>query len=321
MFDCPRPRLSQARFQQRIAVVPDLFRGFLDYPETGDSDNDEHDAIEQYNSESVAELAVLLEWEEGPPSINEATQASTLSHVGRDTSFLDEPVPLAEYDGELAQPLHELEYDDRGLLREVKVNEWLASIEEVDDAQFKKINKILLGFSGRRLQNWLTWLREKKWNGKSLLLFLQFRTYWDENCELWERLQWSLGLKFWFRVLDRNSLTRDDSYLLISRRCHCSADDVIDQEWFEDWESFDLWARVALDFFSFASFVMYRSQFVYAEDWRNRRDLQVELDRAADDVVLTMSRSELPAQHRGPRSWFSGQDWYAPIEWHDGLGW
>ena len=29
MLDCPRPRLSQARFQQRIAVVPDLFRGFL----------------------------------------------------------------------------------------------------------------------------------------------------------------------------------------------------------------------------------------------------------------------------------------------------
>ncbi len=29
MLDCPRARLSQARFQQRNTVVPDLFRGFL----------------------------------------------------------------------------------------------------------------------------------------------------------------------------------------------------------------------------------------------------------------------------------------------------
>ena len=292
-----------------------------DSSEINDQDGDPLDGPWSSDRESHEERAILQEWDEEQPSSAGVVKPDTLGDIEVDNPFLDEPEPSAEYDSELGQPLYELDYDILDLHRTVTVNEWVASIDEISDAELEEITALLLEFSQSRLRRWLPWLREKQWTGQSLLLFLQFRAYWDENENLWECLQWSPGLKFWRQVLNRNSLSLNNSYLLVQRRSHCSADEVIAPEWFEDWDSLDLWVRVTQGFYAFSSFVMYRSQLNYAEDSRLRPDLQADFDAHVKDSSSKMSKLDFPAHRYGPRLWFAGQDWYDPVEWHDGLGW
>ena len=295
----------------------------VDEEDAGYWDDGQFDVLELHDRESSAEWAALLDLDgdtaqlNGPPSVNH--DAFNVMEV--DGSFLDEPPPVAEYDGELRQLLYESDSYILDLHGEVQVDQWVASIEVISDAEAREIAELLRDFSKHRLRRWLPWLRGQQWSGQSLLLFLQFRAYWDDHCELWECLRWAPGLKFWLGVPDRNSMSLGNSYLLVQRRLHCSADEVLDPEWFEDWDRIDVWVRVTQGFFSFSSFVMYRSQLIYAEDWRRRPDLDVDLTQPVRNAVLKMDKWDIQAYRDWSRLWFDEQDWHDPAEWHDGLGW
>lgn len=295
----------------------------VDEQDAGYWDDGQFDVLELHDRESSAEWAALLDLDgdtaqlNGPSSVN----PDAFNVIEVDGSFLDEPPPVAEYDGELRQLLYEPDSYIQDLHVEVQIDQWVASIEVISDAEAREIAELLRDFSKHRLRRWLPWLRGQQWSGRSLLRFLQFRAYWDDNCELWECLRWAPGLKFWLGVHDRNSMSLGNSYLLVQRRLHCSADEVIDPEWFEDWDRIDVWVRVTQGFFSFSSFVMYRSQFIYAEDWRRRPDLDVDLTQPVRNAVLKMDKWDIQAYRDWSRLWFDEQDWYDPAEWHDGLGW
>lgn len=295
----------------------------FDFPEPDGWEDAQDFSIESYNGDSSAELAILLEWGEGQSDGNSGLlYPGTLDDVEHYTlNDLDEPEPSAEYDGELGQILYELDHEIPDLPRSIRVDQWLNTVQEMSDFQRREIAGLLLEFSGARLRRWLPWLCKQQWTGNSLLLFMQFRAFWDGNCDLWECLRWSPSLKVWYGMLNRNSLSLDNSYVLVQRRLGCSPDEVIDLEWFDDWDRMDIWLRVTQGFYSFSSFAMYRSSLSYAEDWRHRPDLQVDFYSPLRELIPALGKWDQRAHRYGPRLWFVGQDWYDPVEWHDGLGW
>ena len=137
-----------------------------------------------------AEWAVLLEWDSTQLGGSENVGHDVFDDVEGDFSFLDEPVPWANYDSRLGTSLYETDEDLANLPWEIRVDEWVASISETNDAQRQEITDLLLGFSKPFLRSLLPWLRGQQWSGQSILLFLQFRAYWDENPELWEASFW-----------------------------------------------------------------------------------------------------------------------------------
>ena len=232
-----------------------------------------------------------------------------------------EPEPIAEYDSQLSSPLFTTATTLPNLLREITVNQWVASIAQVTDPQRQSIAKLLATFSTAKLRVWLPWLRMQEWTAQKLLLFLDFRVYWDERPELWEYLWWDASSRYWGRAQNRSCLNLDDSYTLVERRSHCSPEDVIDEAWLEDWDTLDVWVRVKQRSFSFASFALYRSQLSSGEDWKRRPDLQVDFDTLPDDDFPEAGTADSMSGLRGPAQWFSNQNWYDPNEWHDNLDW
>ena len=291
--------------------------------ETGDSDRDEHDDIELFNSDTTAELAAVLEWDEAPGSGNEVAEAETLVYTRVDGSFPSDPVPQAEYDSELRQPLYELQYDNLELLREVKVNEWVASIDDVSNAQVQEITDILLGLSRPRLRSWLPWLRGQQWTGRLLLLFLQFRAYWDENPQFWESSFWDWKFACWRPTWSAYALSRDSQFDLVQQRLDYAPAEIINRTWFDEWERFALWKH---GYEAFADFALLRAGLTDRDDWRNYVDWSQSIFLTENEPLFENARREdilTPQSHSKFRQtfWFVSQDWYDPAEWHDGLGW
>ena len=200
----------------------------------------------------------------------------------------------------------------------------VASIDEIDKAQRQEITDLLLEFRPTRLRRWLSWLKEKQWTGRSLLLFLEFRAYWDEHSQLWEASFWDSRLSIWRPTWTSYNLTRDNQYDLIQYRINHTPDEIIDKAWFTEWESLALWKY---GFEAFAAFALFRAGLKKNEDWQNLIDRYASTDLAnrssksadatIDSLTLYFDRPHRPAMV----SWFAGQDWYGPDEWHDGLGW
>lgn len=284
-------------------------------------DTDEWDG--GYDSESSAEMSALLEWDEINFSGAEFGEQSGLNGVQVDDNYLDEPEPLIEYDSLLREPLYQVDVDDPDLFRAVPVDQLVSSINEINDSQAGEITDLLLDFSTSRLRRWLPWLRRQNWTGESLLLFLQFRVYWEENAGLWEASFWDSRFGCWRPTWSRYNLSRDDQFDLIQSRIGYSPENVIDGTWFQDWERFALWKY---GFQAFAEFALFRAIITDGEDWRNlvdwyhstgivQNDHRSENGRPIDGLISRIDKRSSPV------FWFASQDWYDSLEWHDGLGW
>ena len=186
----------------------------------------------------------------------------------------DEPEPQEEYDSQLSEPTYSSNSDEDAsdLSRKLKIGELIASVDATD-TQRTRIAQLLDGFSSGRLRYWLSWMRKQGWTGRSLLLFLEFRGFWDTNPKWWEYSLWNEPLNCWYVYQSSSCLTLDMTYSLIQSRLHCRPHHVIDEAWFEDWDYFALWRR---EFSSFALFVLYRAGLQDDEDWQNGLNLPVE---------------------------------------------
>ena len=183
----------------------------------------------------------------------------------------DEPEPLAKADSELNERLYPPDNAVTDLSRVLKINELIYRLEPITDEQRLRIAALLGEFSTKRLQSRLPWLRKQDWSGHSLLLFLQFRNFWDSDCDWrwWEYSFWHPGLECWYPTYSRNNLTWDAARELIQQRLRYAPNEVISEEWFEEWRSLALWAR---GFPSFASFAVLRARFGDAKEWREYID-------------------------------------------------
>ena len=285
------------------------------------ADTDDWDG--EYDSESSAEMSALLEWDEINFSDAEFGHHSGLNGEAVDDTYLDEPEPLIEYDSLLRKPLYQVDIDDSDLFRTFPVDQLVSSIDEMNDSQAGESTDLLLDFSTSRLRIWLPWLRRQNWTGESLLLFLQFRVYWEENSGLWEASFWDSRFGCWRPTWSRYNLSRDDQFDLIQSRMGHSPESVIDGAWFQDWERFALWKY---GFQAFAEFALFRALIADGEDWRNLVDWYhsnsiVQNDHQSEDgwsIDGLISRTD---KRSSPVFWFASQDWYDSLEWHDGLGW
>ena len=305
------------------AVSDFMVNGDVEDADGNDWDDDQFYGVERDDRESSAELATLLEWDEPQPGGVRLAKHDALNDMGLNGSYVDEPVPLAEYHSELAQPLHEMDHEIPNLSRAINVNQWVTAIKEISDSQLEEITELLLDFSQSRLRRWLPWLRGQLWTGQTLLLFLQVRAFWDDNPELWEASFWDSRFGCWRPTWSRYNLSLDAQFDLIQYRLDCSPSQVINRAWFDDWERFALWKY---GYESFAVFALFRAVLTAPGDWRSHVDWH-----QSNDITESSPRYEdgrlndslTPQVYRMTRQefWFASQDWYHPVEWHDGLGW
>ena len=248
---------------------------------------------------------------------------------------LESPIPVLEYDPNLGEDLYGIsEFIDLTDV-ELRLDLFLAGVGPSRDEDLQ-VRSHLSAFSNARLSNWLPWLTSKLWTGRTLLLFVQFHNVWESTPEWWES-RWHFQRSGWQRAKSpmSNILTRDEAYRLVHRRMHLPPEEMIDPEWFEEWDYHSLWRH---GFFSFASFASFRSDLNDGEEWRSlvawrspEEDLELSFwqRRSIDwpDRQLTgnlpTSEDALPSySHTSslPR-WYAIQDWYPKREWHDNLGW
>ena len=240
-------------------------------------------------------------------------------------SDLNPPEPLEEFDSELHQPLSDLDTEsDAGFRWKLRIDELVAGISDITEVQGVEIVELLWEFCYRRARRW-QWLKNKKWTGQSLLLFLSFQDFWEENKEWWESVFHTRRTDVWYSWNSSN-LSWENTYLLIQNRLHCLPDEVIDSEWFEDWQQYGLWQR---GFPSFASYALFRSKFRDGESWQQDIDWDKYTDLAQEDSIDSTIEGNIlndyELEHIVYRcmlpQWFVHQNWYDPGEWHDNLGW
>ncbi len=192
----------------------------------------------------------------------------------------DEPEPSAEADSDLNEPLYPPDNNVRDLSRDRKIDELIFRVQPINDTQRREIVALLKDFSIERLRSWLSWATQRDWSGHSLLLFLQFRKVWESDCNAhwWESLFWHPGLECWWPTCSRDNLTRDATYKLIQNRLDCTPQEVINEDWFEEWKSSALWTR---EFLSFVSFAVFRAEF--GEKWREHVVVEEDDDEFSDN--------------------------------------
>ena len=254
---------------------------------------------------------------------------------------VDEPEPVAEFDDELRDPLYELQDLPQSIFRDLDVDQFLSGISFASDEERLQISAILGEHGPRSLSRTLAWLREKQWTGGSLLRYLTFRELWFDTAHWWESGHWSHQSQCWWHYSTPYHLTREGCYYLIHSRAEFEIDEIIGEDWLDDWNRMALWKR---GFTTFASFAVFRAGMSEEEDWISGLDSDQFWDAAEFDVfdpyAVFRGNSMEPSMrrntgmetngppvradellHQGAATWFWSQNWYDPSEWHDGLDW
>lgn len=252
-------------------------------------------------------------------------------------SEYDEPIPFAEYDYDLREPLHVTDVADTDIWKKVRIDEFVSGVSGVSIGQRTRIVELLEDMGQSRLLSWLS--QYDDWTGHSLILFLEFRVIWEDTPHWWESRFWWQWYGGWWSYYNSGNLSRDWMRDLVLRRLHCSAEEVVDDVWFAEWENGEMWGR---GFPTFAGFALFRAEIGEDEDWLtslgslegdNQADgpptpyklfLQSEEIEALTESAYEYRVNEDYSPYRGASGapqWFAIQDWYDPSEWHDNLGW
>ncbi len=103
-----------------------------------------------------------------------------------------------------------------------------------------------------------------------------------------------------------------------------SPDEVIDPEWYIDWDESTLWLFGVT---TFADFAVFRAELKEGEGWRELLTLvpRATFHREGDGTTRYVDfEQNSPSEYLKPYgvgSIFASQDWYDSSEWHDNLGW
>lgn len=225
----------------------------------------------------------------------------------------DEPEYFAEPDSDLHEPLYFVDPSITAISRDLTINIFASGIADIDNEQIVSITQLLGEFSIRRLQSWLPWLREQEWTGQSLLLFLEFRKLWESESvsDWWESCYWNSASGCYLSSFSHYALSKNATYQLIQNRLDYPANQVIDDQWFVDWNEGEIWKR---GFPTFAVFALLRSE---CTDWETRLEAVLEENT---DVMWRAWKVDAAAKQQVP-FYLVEQDWHHSSEWHDNLGW
>ena len=237
------------------------------------------------------------------------------------------PEPIVSFDSERSQVQFDLGTDgDVDIKWQLQIDQLVASLGAATGAQSSDIAELLWEFCYRRSFR-LNWLKEKDWEIESLRLFLEFLNCWEDNQEWWESSFYNQRLGTWQAVWSRYNLSLESCYSLIKIRHYCTPDEVINPEWVEDWQEYELWAR---GFPSFISFALFRAELGNDGDWYRRvvwseyaeeeDEKPAELADETSEHTEENTHSEYVVHQCMIPKWFLNQDWYSPAEWHDYLG-
>ena len=182
------------------------------------AENEEHQSIEDDG---------ISYWQAGNEP--ETDRDLSLDGLGEETVLLDEPEPLAEYDSDLVEALYYADEDTEIRPIDLRLDELVSGIGYATAAERDQIYGLLSEFSSKRLSNWLTWLHDQEWTGKSLLLFLEFRDLWADTPQWWEYSVWSDWLNRWWTYSSPNVMSRDAAYEVIQQRLEYQADEIIEE--------------------------------------------------------------------------------------------
>ena len=205
---------------------------------------------------------------------------------------------LAEYEEDLQQPQYIIEEDLPGLALDLKLDEFIANFEA--SIERNEIGKQLQNFSRSRLTHWLPWAATKEWTTESLLLFLEVRELWDATPEWWEGAYRSDSQ--WIASSSYGNLRLDGLYFLVQCRLEYSADDVIDEQWFEDWVDYSLWQH---GFLSFISFAIFRARLNGNEKWTDHIDVREDTSGWLEDPFGEEQDNSVCWYE-----WIANQKWY-----------
>ena len=206
-----------------------------------------------------------------------------------ETSGWDEPEPMIEARSGLSESLYPPDDTITDLSLELKIGELLTRVKPISEQQQGQCVELLKELEISQLRRMLPWLRDRGWQGSQLRLFLEFRRHWESspNIRWWETFFWSEREGAWIPRYHAGTLTLDHVRQLVLARSRYGARhviDLIDDEWFRDWEAYAPWE---LGVRSFADFVVFRAELPAGEDWlehlirQDRRDA-LEIEQCLD---------------------------------------
>ena len=181
-----------------------------------------------------------------------------------DATASDELDPTAEFDPELSESLYGQVEEINLTDVDIRLDHFLSRFTLSDEQSFI-IRDHLTSFSQARLSNWLPWLNSKDWTPQMLTSFVQFHSHWETMPVWWE--SWWYRRSYGWRVKlppMANILSRDDAYQIVSRRINCAAQDIVDDDWFDEWNYYSMWRH---GFWSFAKFAKFRAALNGGEEW------------------------------------------------------
>ena len=202
-----------------------------------------------------------------------------------DGYLADEPEITADYEADLHEELFQTFDTTHQIGRHLAIDEWFASVGQLDDETLDSITKILMNFSIRRFTSWMNWLRKQSWDELTLIKFFEFRQYYESRTDYWQYLQWSRVSKRWRLHENFYNFSLSKTLYLIEYRIHLPVNQMIEDEWLDDWSDLDVSYLYANGCLRFSDFALYRSQLSYSEDWKRRTDLGFDFE--SDLMLMT----------------------------------
>ena len=188
--------------------------------------------------------------------------------------------PTEDPTSDFSEPLYPPDHSVTNLTLSLKIDEFLAGAKPITQKQNQRCFELLEGCGTKWVGRNLTWLREQKWNGSLLQLFLEFREHWKShaNYRWWESLHWNAWMQRWVPSYQPNLLTHALELDLISQRPNSNVHGVIDAKWHMEWEENAPWEMGVT---SFANFALFRARIPEREDWR-----EYLLPEGSDDLGI-----------------------------------
>ena len=260
----------------------------------------------------VDELGESYDLFDDEPEAVDPTEKEWSNGTTEEGSDWDEPEPLVDAASDLSESLYPPDETVTNLSLELKAGELLSQVAPITDEQRARCLELLKACGIGRLRRMLPWLRDRTWQGQQLVQFLELKKHWESsaNVRWWETFLWNAHERRWVPRYQAGTLTFDHARALILARSHDTTLDVIDHQWFREWELYAPWE---LGVRSFADFALFRAGVPAEDDWLDhlaREDHRsvLEIEQCMDPTFAPFMLPSMIEQYSLPRMPFAEAD-------------
>ena len=229
-------------------------------------DDTEPDIGEIETADNVEELTLLDAEEYVQFDENELLKSEEIPEISFDEEIEYLKFGGADYEDDTSRPAFPSSKSDTGIAKDLPVDEWLSSLTDLTKKEREEVATWVGGLRPPRFGSWLPWLKDQKWDRRTLLAFLQFQAYWDVNWELWV-VRIPTKQRGWIERHYRNTMTRDMALELTKLRLDCAPEDVIDDDWIDQWWDRPLRALLDKKVDSLAVYALHMARWDGVEPW------------------------------------------------------